>query len=307
MKNRIYVSIVIPVYNEEEAIVGVINDIFSVMEKTSYVYELIIVDDCSTDRTVKRVCGLKEEKLKLIKRKINRGAGASRKTGIINSSGEIIVMLDGDGTYNPEDIPRLLEYFPEYDQVNGARDREAGTMRLLRLSMKWFIRKLACYLSGTNIPDLNTGLKAFRKDIMLRYLWVIPDGFSCVTTMTLAFLCNGFAVKYVPIKYLKRIGKSKFHPIMDTYNYVKTVIRIIMYFNPLRIFVPLFLFMFSFGVIKTMYDIIFVVHKMQASDIIIIVVSVLILALGLIADLIVTQSKRNEFYPATKLRKPDIY
>src|SRR5690606_28327430 len=116
---------------------------------------------------------------------------------------------------------------------------EQGTHKFFRVPAKWFIRKFAIYLSGTPIPDLNTGLKAFKRSVMLRYLWLMPDGFSCVTSMTLAFLTNGHPVKYVSTPYYKRIGVSKFHPLKDTAKYMATVLRMCAYFRPLRVFGPL--------------------------------------------------------------------
>lgn len=286
------VSIVIPAYNEEGAIGQVIDDVKKVMDGADYQCEIIVVDDASTDKTQEIALS---KNVKVIRHTINKGSGAARKTGVLNAKGDVIVMLDGDGTYNASDIPRLLSFFPEYDQVNGARTSEQGTLKFLRVPAKWFIRKLACYLTGIEIPDLNTGLKAFKKDIMKRYLWVVPDGFSCVTTMTLAFLCNGYSIKYISVDYKKRVGKSKFHPIKDTNQYIQTVIRMVMYFNPLKIFLPLSASIFIFGVLKTLYDWFFVVKRMQASDIVIIMTAIIVGVLGLISDLIVVQGKRRDF------------
>ena len=128
--------------------------------------------------------------VKVIRRPERRGAGAAEDRHSPRQ-GEIVVMLDADGSYPADAILELLRYFPAYDQVNGARTSEQGTLPWLRRPAKWLIRKLACYLTGHAIPDLNTGLKAFKREEMLRWLWVVPDGFSCVTTMTLAFLTNG--------------------------------------------------------------------------------------------------------------------
>jgi polyisoprenyl-phosphate glycosyltransferase len=141
------------------------------------------------------------------------------------------------------------------------------------------------------IPDLNTGLKAFKKDVMMKFLWVLPDGFSCVTTMTLAFLSNGYAVKYIPSKYHKRIGKSKFHPIKDTMSYANTIVRMVMYFKPLRIFMPLAMFLFFGGLIKSVLSL-YYTSSLQESDIIIFMMSLMLGTLGLIADLIVTYNNR---------------
>lgn len=288
-KQKISVSIIIPIYNEEEAIGKVIDDIKKMINRTNYSYEILVVDDASTDNSVTIA---KSKNVNVIEREINRGAGASRKTGIINAKGKLIVMLDGDGTYNVADIPKMLSYFPEYDQVNGARDIEKGTIKILRIPAKWLIRKLACYLTNTNIPDLNTGLKAFKKDIMMKYLWVIPDGFSCVTSMTLAFLINGHSIKYVPSKYHKRIGKSKFHPIKDTMLYIQTVFRMIMYFNPLKILGPISVILF-FSAILIFFLGYFLLHVLMDTTIILLIVSSFqILAIGMTAELIVKSKNK---------------
>lgn len=290
---KILISIVLPVYNEEEAIKEVIEKIKEVMNKNNFNYEILVVDDASTDKTLEVVNDIKE--VRVIKHSLNKGSGGSRKTGILHSKGDIIVMLDADGTYPAESIPELLKYFPEYDQVVGARTSEKGSLKFLRFPAKWIIRKLACFLSKTNIPDLNSGLRAFKRNVMLRFLYLIPDGFSCVTTMTLAFLCNGYQVKYVPIEYFKRIGKSKFHPVKDTYNYLLTVVRMITYFDPLKIFFPLSIILLLLGVVKSLIDLFFIVYMLQLSDIIIILASILLAAMGLLADLIVMQGKRQYY------------
>ncbi len=287
-EERPEVSIVIPCYNEEEAIGKVIDDIRAAMEADPHTYEILVVDDRSADRTVEVARG---KGIAVIRRPINGGSGATRKTGILEARGEIIVMLDGDGTYNAPDIPALLKEMPEFDQVNGARTSEEGTLKFLRVPAKWFIRRLAIYLSGTHIPDLNTGLKAFKRDIMLKYLWVIPDGFSCVTTMTLAFLCNGYAVKWVPTLYHKRIGKSKFHPIKDTSKYFFTVIRMIMYFNPLKVFLPAGFAVILLGMIRGFWDALVLRKGLEQGDIMMIVVGFMTCVMGLLADLIVAQGR----------------
>ncbi len=284
------VSIILPAYNEEKAIGKVIDDIRTAMKDSSFQHEIIVVDDHSEDRTAEVA---KAKEVRLIRRLVQGGSGASRRTGILAAEGDIIVMLDSDGSYEAKDIPKLLQYFPDYDQVNGARTSEQGTLKLLRAPAKWFIRMLACYLTGTNIPDLNTGLKAFKKDVMKKYLWVLPNGFSCVTTMTLAFLANGYAVKYIPTTYYKRIGQSKFHPIKDTVAYLNTVIRMMMYFRPLRIFLPVSLLLILFGMTKSMMSLA-TTSSLQESDIIIFMTAIILAALGLIADLIVAYYHKRE-------------
>lgn len=290
-KAEVAVSVVIPTYNEEKAIGGVIEDVRKAMSATNYAYEILVVDDCSRDGTVEIA---KSKGVRIIQRKMNGGSGASRKTGIRAARGEFIAMLDADGTYTAADIPKMLDMLPEWDQVNGARTSEEGTHKALRVPAKWLIRQLAIYLSGVRIPDLNTGLKVFKRSVMMKYLWVIPDGFSCVTTMTLAFLCNGYSVTWIPTEYHKRIGESKFHPIKDTSKYLATVVRMVMYFNPLRVFLPLSLVIFLLGILRSLYSYM-LVERLREADIILILGGVLIGMMGLLADLIVAQGRaKNE-------------
>lgn len=279
----------LPAYNEELAIGKVIEDVRRSLSNVSYEFEILVIDDHSGDRTAEIAKSLSA---RVIRRPFTGGSGSSRRTGILNAEGEIIVMLDADGSYEASDIPKLIEFFPEYDQVNGARTSEQGTLKLLRTPAKWFLRRLACYLTKTHIPDLNTGLKAFKKSVMMNYLWVLPDGFSCVTTMTLAFLTNGYAVKYIPTTYHKRIGKSKFHPVKDSLNYLSTIVRMVMYFRPLRIFMPTAVGLFIFAIVKSILSLVYTA-TLQESDIIIFMAAIMIFSLGLIADLIVTYNNRR--------------
>lgn len=284
------ISVIIPAYNEEKAIEKVLDDVTRVMKEHSYDFEIIVVDDASTDRTAEIA---RDKGVNLIKHTVNKGVGAARKTGILNSTGETIVMLDADGTYPAESIPELLKHIPEHDQVIGCRNSEHGYLKVLRQPVKWIMFKLASFLVKQNIPDLNSGFRALKKEIILKYLYLIPNGFSCVSTMTLAFLCNGYNVKYIPIEYYKRIGKSKFRIFVDTRDFLFTIIRIIMYFNPLRIFLSLSLLVFTLGITKTTYDVFFsYTRHIKTSDIAILISAFIILIFGLLADLIVTQAKR---------------
>jgi glycosyltransferase involved in cell wall biosynthesis len=281
------VSIVIPAFNEAEAIGHDLDVIIETMDESGYDYEIIVVDDGSTDNTGEIAA---QKGARVIRHPVNMGSGAARKTGILQATGEKIVMTDADGTYPNHEIPRLLQHLREYDQVVGARTSEQGTMPWLRAPTKYFIRKLASFLTDMNIPDLNSGLRAFKKDIMLQFLYLLPQGFSCVSTMTLAFLSNGYTIKYLPIEYYKRKGQSKFRPIADTYNFILLVIRIVMYFNPLKIFLPVSLGLLGLGILKLILD--FALGRgFKASDIVIILTAVVVGMMGLLADLIVIQHK----------------
>lgn len=288
-------TVLLPAYNEELAICRVLNDVVQALEPLDLDYEIVVVDDASTDATAQLAeqfaVDCWQAPIRVIRAVENRGAGAARKIGIRAARGDVIVMLDADGTYPAEAIPALLQHFPAYDQVNGARTSEQGTLPWLRRPAKWFIRKLACYLTGHPIPDLNTGLKAFKREAMLPWLWVVPNGFSCVTTMTLAFLTNGHSVKYVPVEYRPRIGRSKFHPIHDTLAYLATVLRMVLYFRPLKVFVPLAGLMLLLGLAKSAYSF-RNSGTMQESDVVLLSAAFMTTMLGLLAEVIVAHHRR---------------
>jgi glycosyltransferase involved in cell wall biosynthesis len=292
---RIKLTILLPAYNEEQAIVRVLAEVVEALAEIDSPAEILVVDDASTDRTAILAEQFAQDcwqcPVRVVRCPENRGAGAARKVGVRAAHGEIVVMLDADGSYPAESIRELVSHFPAYDQVNGARTSEQGTLPWLRRPAKWFIRRLACYLTGCRIPDLNTGLKAFKRDAMLPWLWVVPNGFSCVTTMTLAFLTNGYAVKYVDVPYRPRIGKSKFHPIKDTWAYLATVLRMVLYFRPLKIFLPLAGLLMASGVLKSLWSF-HSTGSMQESDIVVFVAGFMTAMLGLLAEVIVAHHRR---------------
>jgi glycosyltransferase involved in cell wall biosynthesis len=285
------ISIIIPMYNEEEAIGGDLDTIIQTMSSSDVPWEIIVVDDGSTDASAEIV--RQREGVKLIQHPYNRGTGAARTTGLQHARGDVIVMTDGDGTYPNQDIPRLLEDSGDCDMVIGARRMEAGSLRWLRSPTKLFIRLLASYLTGVRIPDLNSGLRIFKKGITERFLDILPTTHSWVGTQTVAFLSEGYTVKFIPIDYYKRKGgKSSIHPISDTYNYISLVVRTIMYFNPLKIFLPLSLFLFLVGGGKMVYDIFAYHFHFAPSTVITILTAVQVGAIGLLADLIVRRGRR---------------
>ncbi|HID87700.1 MAG TPA: glycosyltransferase family 2 protein [Anaerolineae bacterium] len=284
------ISIVIPAYNEEEAIGEDLDLIRATMEASGHDYEVIVVDDGSTDRTAEIV--RQRPWVRMIQHPHNRGVGAARTTGVKAARGDVIVMTDGDGTYPNQDIPRLLAAMDRYDMVIGARKREAGSLPWLRAPTKHFIRLLASYLAETHIPDPNSGFRAFRREIALRFLDILPRGHSWVATITLAFLSEDHLVTFIPIDYYKRKGRSTFHPLTDTYNYLSLVVRTIMYFNPLRVFLPTSLFLIVVAAIKLIRD--FIVYRgpyVPGVTLMLVLTAIQVGAIGLLADLIVKRSK----------------
>ncbi len=289
------VTVLLPAFNEALAIEPVLEEVVAALAVTGLPFEVLVVDDASTDDTAQRVERFAAEcwscQVRVLRSPENRGAGAARKIGVREARGEIVVMLDADGSYDASCIPQLLQYFPAYDQVNGARTSEQGSWPWLRRPAKWLIRQLACYLTGVNIPDLNTGLKAFKRKAMLPWLWVVPDGFSCVTTMTLAFLTNGYLVKYVPTTYRPRIGRSKFHPVTDTLAYLGTVVRIVLYFRPLKVFLPTAAVVLLAGALKGLASF-WWTGSLQESDVVVLVAGYLTAMIGLLAEVIVAHHRR---------------
>lgn len=282
------VSIVIPAYNEEAAIGRDLDTILQAMEASAYEYEVLVVDDGSTDRTAEIV--REREGVRLIQHPRNKGTGAARKTGVLEAKGDLVVMTDGDGSYPNQDIPRLLKLFPEYDMVIGTRMVERGRMHLFRLPAKWLIRQLASFITATKIPDLNSGFRAFKKDIALKFFNILPNSHSWVATITIAFLSNDYEVAFIPIDYYERKGKSTFHPLKDTYNYISLVILTIMQFNPLKVFLPLATCIFLLGCVKLLYDLIFL-SDIRESDIMLVLTGVIVSVVGLLADLIVKEHR----------------
>lgn len=283
------ISVVVPVHNEEAAIEADLQTIFQTLEGCGYTFEVIVVDDGSTDRSADLVRNW--PKVELIQHQRNRGTGAALKTGIRHCHGDIVIMTDADGTYPNQDMPRLLSLMGEYDMVVGARKQEKGTLRWLRAPAKAFIRLLASYLTATRIPDLNSGLRCFRRNLAEHFFPILPAGHSWVSTITLAFLTNGYRVGYIPIDYYQRKGKSHFRPFRDTSAYIALVLRTVMYFDPLKFFVPFASLLLIIGAGKTLADIIRYDFHIATSTVMIVLTAVQIGAIGVLADLIVKHNR----------------
>ena len=286
------VTIVLPCYNEEAHVLLEIERICAAMDASGYDYELLAVDDASTDLTLEvlRKAEVSFPRLRVVAFQRNGGAGTVRRIGTRMAQGAIVVWTDADMTYPNERIPelvRLLEDDPTIDQVVGARTSEEGSHKMLRIPAKWVIRKIAEWLISQPIPDLNSGLRAFRRSVALPYLRLLPPGFSCVTTITLAFLSNQRDISYLPIEYAKRSGTSKFRFVSDAYRYILQVLRMVMYFNPLKALMPLALWLLAIGVGKAVVDIVTHPVRVATNTVLIFLTGLIIGSLALLADLIV--------------------
>ncbi len=277
------ISIILPAFNEKDGIENTILQLKETMESSGLIYEVIVVDDGSTDDTLNQL--VKHNWIKIIQHPKNLGYGAALKTGILHAKYEIVAISDVDGTYPNQLIPMLFEQIQKCDMVVGSRNGSKVKMPLLRRPAKWFIGKLANYLAGTKIPDINSGLRIIRKDLVQRYLKILPNGYSFTTTITLASLSNGHKVTYIPIDYYGRVGKSKIRPFYDTVNFVQLIVRTILLFNPLKVFVPFSLILMGCGCLTLLYRFIYG-GGLGTTSVILFMTGIQILSVGMIADLI---------------------
>lgn len=280
------VSIVIPAYNETEAIGPTLEQIQAVMVDARLEGEIIVVDDGSTDGTADEAA--RHPQVRLIRHPQNKGYGAALKTGIRQARHDTIVILDADGTYPSEMIPRLAAEIGPHDMAVGARTGAEVHVPLVRRPAKWALNRLANYLSGMEIPDLNSGMRAFKRDVAMRFFRLLPSGFSFTTSLTLALLTNDYNVVYIPVNYYQRTGRSKIRPIRDTINFSSLVVRVVLSFRPLRVFAPLAGVLASLGLVKVIYDINAYDFHLATSTVVLLTLTFQVVVLGLIADLVVS-------------------
>jgi glycosyltransferase involved in cell wall biosynthesis len=224
---------------------------------------------------------------------VNRGYGAALKTGFAAARHRVVMITDADGTYPEDRIPDLLACIDDgAEMVVGARRGVDVHIPLVRRPAKAALRLLASYLAGTPIPDLNSGLRAFRRELVLRYRPILPEGFSFTTTITLASLTNGHRVDYVDISYAHREGRSKIKPIRDTLGFTALIIRTVMYFNPLKVFYPVFGVLFVLLLGSLAYDL-FIEKPPNLGDktVFLFMAAVQVLSVGLLADLVEKKSR----------------
>lgn len=294
---RPQVSVVLPVYNEVTHLEAEVTRISKAFDDSEMSYEIVVVDDGSTDGSGELAETLD---VRLVRFATNRGSGSARKYGTMSALGEVVVWTDVDMTYPNDEIPDLVAALSGFDQVVGARTSEEGTVKFLRRPAKWAIRRLASYLSRTEIPDLNSGFRAFRRNVGDQFLYLLPRGFSCVTTITMAFLSNGYSIRYVPINYSERSGESKFHWWRDTQRFLLQVVRMVLMHEPIRFFGPPAVTLAVIGVGKLIFDLIDKDFRVGTNTIVVLGLSFALAGVGLIADLMVQLNKRrHDVMPAT--------
>jgi glycosyltransferase involved in cell wall biosynthesis len=268
-------SIIVPALNEAEAIV----DLVRALRGSAPWHEVIVVDDGSTDGTGERA---REAGAVVVRHPYNKGNGAAVKSGVRRATGDAILIVDGDGQHRPADAVRLVSRLDEYDLVVGARSAatQATTARRLGNAL---LNRLATYLTDREIPDLTSGFRAARRECMLEFLHLLPNGFSTPTTTTLAFIKAGYSVAFEPIDAEQRQGKSKIKLARDGAKFFLILLKIITIFSPLKIFVPVSVVTFLLGFGYAVWTAVSQSHVTNSS-VLLILLAVVIFLVGLVSE-----------------------
>jgi len=281
-------SIIIPSYNEEKSIKKVITDLQKIINQE---YEIIVVNDGSIDQTENILKQI--DNIKIINHSKNRGYGAALKSGIKKAQGKYIIIIDGDGTYPVNDINKLLKYANDYDMVSGIRQGKNFDARWLysqRLA-KFILKKIAGYVTKTKIPDINCGLRIFKKEVIEKYWDLYPQGFSFTTTSLVAFLANDYQVKFVSIDYYERKGKSTLKPFKSFIGFINLILKISLFFKPIKVFLPLSVFIFITAIGITVYGFVWKNIFYDTSVILLSATALQTFFFGLLAEIIVHNRK----------------
>lgn len=280
-------TIIIPAYNEETGIGPLLQKMIS--NNLHQKYEIIVVDDGSNDRTAEIV---KQYPVRLILHGTNKGYGAALKTGIRKALCNKVIMLDSDGQHDPSYIDIVYNMLADYDMVIGERDSTSHQVSS-RKSGKWIIRKTGEMLVDQKLPDYNSGMRGFQRDLILNLLHLMPNGFSFSTTSTLSFLKEGYSIGTFPINVVERVGRSSnVRFIKDGSKTFLLLFRIIMLFNPLKVFFPASL-LFTFGGLVWGINGYFFFGRFPNTGMILITLGMFMFFFGLLADQIAILNRKK--------------
>jgi glycosyltransferase involved in cell wall biosynthesis len=277
-------SIIVPVYNEREAVEAVLDSIRDA--GISAPFEIVAVDDGSTDGSAEILERLAAEgRIRITRHEQNVGYGAALKTGISAARADMVMIIDGDGSYPVKHFDQFVALAADHDMVVGARVTAILQEPKIRTVVKRFIIRMLKVLADIDVPDLNSGLRLMRREQVMRYFHLLPDGISFTSTITLILLSENRPVAFVPIDYFARTGASKFKPLRDTLGILLLILRTFLYFNPLKVFVPaaagLAALSLLIGAGSALLG-----RFMDVTTVVVFLTAVQVLVLGLVADLI---------------------
>jgi glycosyltransferase involved in cell wall biosynthesis len=279
-------SVVVPIYNEREGVRETAATLHRLTCEIGLEAEIILVDDGSDDGTTEILEEYVSESLSIVRHKVNKGYGGALKSGIRIAQYDYVAITDADGTYPTARIPELFSRMVEEDadMIVGARTGKDAKIPLLRRPAKFVLAKLANYLAGMKIPDINSGMRIMKKTIVNEFMNILPNGFSFTTTITLCMLTRGYHVLYEPIEYAFRSGVSKIRPVYDTLNFLQLIVRTVMYFNPLKIFLPVSLFFLCVSGGMILHRLL-VARAFGVTAVVFFICGMQLLGLGMLADL----------------------
>ena len=269
------VSVVIPAFNEA----GAVGDVVRALRAIAAWREILVVDDGSTDDTAARATAAGA---RVVRHPYNKGNGAAVKTGIRQAAGEFVLLLDADGQHQPTDARRLVDRLGDYDLVVGSRSRaaQAGVARAVGNTL---LNRLASFLTEREIPDLTSGMRAARRDCLVEFLPLLPNGFSTPTTTTLAFIKAGYNVAFEPIAVQARVGRSKIRLSKDGVKFLLIVMRVVTIFSPMRVFLPVAAVAFAAGAGYGLWTVV-ATHKIANGAVLLLLFSVLVFLVGLVSE-----------------------
>ncbi|MCQ8118185.1 glycosyltransferase family 2 protein [Methylomonas rosea] len=283
-------AIIIPIYNEEGCLEKTISQIKQIVARIGdYKFEIICVNDGSSDSTPD-ILDLQDD-ITILTHEVNRGYGAALRTGLDYCHQEWIFICDADDSYELGDLEKLLEATkPDIQMIVGAREGIGISSNPFKRLARWILRKMVHGLTGVMVPDLNSGLRLFRRSLYLEFRHLLPMGFSFTTTITVSSLYSGYHIRFIPTKYHKRHGKSSIRPVRDFMLFCILIIRLASYFEPLNFFLPASFFVLCLAIFRSVRDIIVSDH-IGSLSVIMFILAFQTFVIGVLADVIVRRSK----------------
>lgn len=272
-------TLLIPAFNEADTIGQVIPQLRALYAQA----EILVVDDGSTDETARIA---QAASARVLRHPYNKGNGASVKTGLRNATREVVIIFDADGQHDAQDIAKLADCIGEYDLVVGARDENSQT-DFGRRMYHHLLNMLATYLSGMRVPDATSGFRAARREDLLQFIHLLPNGFSTPVTTSLAFIKAGYSVKFLPTTMQKRQGGvSKIKPVRDGTRFFIIAFRMSTMFAPMKLFLPVSVALFVIAFVYTIFDIVFITHRLYVTNsaVLFFTMAILIFLIGLVAE-----------------------